>query len=237
MNLAFLFVLSLIFSSFFICLTSRFCENKPLFSIRSYCFYCNHKLSFFTIIPIFSYIFLKGKCKYCLKGIPKINFLAEIIGAFLLPFSLYASKIANFSFIFFSLFLFMLFSLSLVDLKLKAVPNLILWLSFIIAFCVNYDIDFIFNACLCAGFLFLLKNFISFLKSIKSKDIQENLGDADIIIMASISGIFGFKFAFWVLFLACVLALPFFFFVKKIAFLPFISLNLIVYFLFLEIYK
>ena len=39
-----------------------------LFS-RSYCPKCRHKLAWYDLIPIFSFIFLKGKCRYCHKKI------------------------------------------------------------------------------------------------------------------------------------------------------------------------
>ncbi|EAK0087874.1 prepilin peptidase, partial [Campylobacter coli] len=86
-----------------------------------------------------------------------------------------------------------------------------------------------------AGFLFLLKNFIAFLKNFRTKDIQENLGDADIIILASMAGVFGFKSAFIILFLASLLSLPFFIHNKntKLAFLPFINAAFVIYLIYL----
>lgn len=36
---------------------------------RSYCPNCKHKLGFFDLFPIFSYIFLGGKCRYCKEKI------------------------------------------------------------------------------------------------------------------------------------------------------------------------
>ena len=31
----------------------------------SHCPHCNHKLGFWDLIPVFSYLFLRGKCRYC----------------------------------------------------------------------------------------------------------------------------------------------------------------------------
>ncbi|MCF7796018.1 prepilin peptidase [Patescibacteria group bacterium] len=46
---------------------------------RSYCPSCHGEIRFFDLIPIFSYIFLKGRCRYCRYKIPISYFLIEII--------------------------------------------------------------------------------------------------------------------------------------------------------------
>ena len=46
---------------------------------RSYCPNCKHKLSFLDMIPILSYVFLKGKCRYCKNKIRIRYFLLEIL--------------------------------------------------------------------------------------------------------------------------------------------------------------
>ena len=51
---------------------------------RSYCPNCNHKLGFLDLFPVFSYIFLKGKCKYCKQKIRPRYFIIEIFSGILL---------------------------------------------------------------------------------------------------------------------------------------------------------
>jgi prepilin signal peptidase PulO-like enzyme (type II secretory pathway) len=58
---------------------------------RSYCPKCEHKLGFFDLIPIFSYIFLRGKCRYCKEKIGLTNFLVEILTGVI--FVLFAASI------------------------------------------------------------------------------------------------------------------------------------------------
>ena len=48
--------------------------KKDISHERSFCPNCNHKLQFFDLIPILSYIFLGGKCRYCKKKI-RIRYL------------------------------------------------------------------------------------------------------------------------------------------------------------------
>jgi prepilin signal peptidase PulO-like enzyme (type II secretory pathway) len=46
---------------------------------RSYCPSCHGDIRFFDLIPIFSFIFLKGRCRHCRYKIPISYFLIEII--------------------------------------------------------------------------------------------------------------------------------------------------------------
>ncbi len=58
---------------------------------RSYCPECKHKLGFLDQIPIFSYIFLRGKCRYCKKKISPTSFFIEILTGVI--FVLFAASI------------------------------------------------------------------------------------------------------------------------------------------------
>lgn len=46
---------------------------------RSYCPYCRHTLSPLDLVPLFSYLFLRGKCRYCKCRIPWRYPLVEFI--------------------------------------------------------------------------------------------------------------------------------------------------------------
>ena len=64
----FSFIFGLCFGSFLNALIYRLHEKKTLLD-RSVCPFCQHKLSWFENIPLFSFIFLKGKCQYCQRPI------------------------------------------------------------------------------------------------------------------------------------------------------------------------
>ncbi len=59
----FVFFIGLIFGSFLNSYIYR--QDHPTKKRRSFCPNCAHKLSFLDLIPIFSFIFLKGRCRYC----------------------------------------------------------------------------------------------------------------------------------------------------------------------------
>ncbi|MDI6883130.1 MAG: prepilin peptidase [Patescibacteria group bacterium] len=65
-----LFIFGISVGSFLNCLI-YWLENKKRKNLfgRSFCPNCLHKLGFFDLIPILSFIFLKGKCRYCGKRI------------------------------------------------------------------------------------------------------------------------------------------------------------------------
>ena len=50
---------------------------------RSFCPACNHELKWFDLIPIFSYLTLKGKCRYCGAKIPLRDTILEGVGGLL----------------------------------------------------------------------------------------------------------------------------------------------------------
>ncbi len=63
-------------------------KKKGIIASRSVCPYCNKKLKWIHLIPIFSWIFLGGKCGYCGKKISAHYLLIELVTAtiFLLTF-------------------------------------------------------------------------------------------------------------------------------------------------------
>lgn len=64
--------------SFINVVADRLIHDEPL-SGRSHCDYCKKTLSFLDLFPVFSYLFLQGKCRYCHKKLsfqyPLVEFL------------------------------------------------------------------------------------------------------------------------------------------------------------------
>src|SRR3989344_5493756 len=56
---------------------------------RSKCDSCKHELGFWDLIPLLSYLWLRGRCRYCRKKIPMRNFWVELglgVGFFLISY-------------------------------------------------------------------------------------------------------------------------------------------------------
>ncbi len=65
----FVFIFGLIVGSFLNCVIYRFEIKESFLKGRSYCPKCKHQLNWYDLIPVFSYILLFGKCRYCKKPI------------------------------------------------------------------------------------------------------------------------------------------------------------------------
>lgn len=80
------FVFGSIFGSFLNVVILRLPEEKTLQG-RSKCFKCGHILSAFDLIPLLSYVFLLGKCRYCKARISPRYFVIEFLTGVLFALS------------------------------------------------------------------------------------------------------------------------------------------------------
>lgn len=62
-------VLGLIIGSFLALLSVRLPHNEPFITRRSHCVHCKTKLGAFDLVPIFSFVWLRGQCRHCGKAI------------------------------------------------------------------------------------------------------------------------------------------------------------------------
>lgn len=66
---SFFFLFGLSIGSFLLVLADRIPRNEGFTTGGSYCEYCHHGLSSLDLIPVISFLFLRGKCRYCKKKI------------------------------------------------------------------------------------------------------------------------------------------------------------------------
>lgn len=64
-----IFAIGTVIGSFLNCVIWRSYANESIAKGRSHCPKCRHKLAWFDLVPLFSFIFLRGKCRYCGKTI------------------------------------------------------------------------------------------------------------------------------------------------------------------------
>jgi len=137
----FIFLLGLVVGSFLNCVVYRISEKKSFVSGRSFCPHCKHNLSWYDLVPVFSFAFLKGKCRYCGKPISWQYPIVEICTGciFLLIFNLIlpeaslglATGQAIFNFLINLAYLFTITSLLIIififDLKWYLIPDKVLF--------------------------------------------------------------------------------------------------------------
>lgn len=77
--MTYIFVVGLIFGSFYNVVILRPFSNESIVLPPSKCPKCNHKLAWYDNIPLFSYMLLRAKCRYCHESIhwqyPLVEFI------------------------------------------------------------------------------------------------------------------------------------------------------------------
>lgn len=90
-----MFILGSVIGSFVGAMTWRMKTNRDWVRGRSECERCHHKLAVIDLIPIFSYLTLGGRCRYCHKKISRSALVLELAGgsAFLASTMLFPSMV------------------------------------------------------------------------------------------------------------------------------------------------
>lgn len=88
-----LFIMGIFFGSFYTLAVYRIPKKQDITHTHSYCPNCNHKLGFLDLFPIFSYIFLGGKCRYCKEKIRPRYLILELLSGLLFVALAYATKL------------------------------------------------------------------------------------------------------------------------------------------------
>jgi prepilin signal peptidase PulO-like enzyme (type II secretory pathway) len=107
-------------------------KNLSILHGRSICPHCQHELAAKDLVPVISWLWLRGKCRYCGQSISAQYPLVEILTAFLflasyvywpLNFNTYGTV----SFVFWLIFLVGLVALAVYDLRWYLLPNRIIF--------------------------------------------------------------------------------------------------------------
>lgn len=82
--IALMFLLGISVGSFLNVVADRIPAGKSIVSPPSHCFSCGHRLENRDLIPLISYLALRGKCRYCGTSISARSFMVELITGILL---------------------------------------------------------------------------------------------------------------------------------------------------------
>jgi prepilin signal peptidase PulO-like enzyme (type II secretory pathway) len=74
-------IFGLVVGSFLNVVLSRLPSGEQVFLGRSRCTYCKHKLSWYDLVPVLSFVLLSGRCRYCKKKISSRYVFVEAITA------------------------------------------------------------------------------------------------------------------------------------------------------------
>lgn len=131
MVVALLILVGLALGSFVNAFIWRIHKGRNWVSERSECTHCHHVLGPLDLVPVVSYLFLRGKCRYCHKPIqdsPLTELLVPslfVISYYFWPISL--SGVGLFVFVLWLAFLVGFVILTIYDLKWMLLPDIVVY--------------------------------------------------------------------------------------------------------------
>ncbi|BAF72786.1 prepilin peptidase [Sulfurovum sp. NBC37-1] len=200
-TMAFLvFIFGAMIGSFLNVVIYRIPKGESIVFPSSKCQSCQTQLKWWHNIPIFSWLFLRGKCYFCHEKIsvqyPVVEFLTGLIFLMLylklglvwyLPFV--ASSFAA------------LLALVMIDFKYMAVPDNVNFTALIFALVQPNFLHSALYAAIAAGGLYL----IGLLSSLLAR--RQAMGGADVIVAGTMGALLGFPNFFVAIFLSAILAM------------------------------
>ncbi len=214
------FILGSVFGSFLNCVTDRIINHEKWWTGRSKCDSCGHVLGILDLFPVFSYLFLKGKCRYCGAKLSVNYVLSEtVLGVLFVGYIIIHGTIDLVLLRDLGL-IACLYGLSLSDLKSYEIPNgfiifgIIWWLIF------SFSLDGLISGVVISGSILIIAFIME--KILK----KEAMGGGDIKLFFMVSLYLGLSISLFNIILACVVGLLFVLIRKKdmIPFGPSISI-------------
>jgi len=228
MELSIAFIFGLLFGSFLNVVILRIPNEESVVFGSSHCTSCNTALKPWHNIPLFSWLFLRGKCSYCKTKISLQYPLIELFSGMIFVALAYKLGI-NLPAFFVALSFLTLLALSMIDFKYKMVPDSLNLLAITFAVLGAYSIGGVFlnfkNALLFAGGFTLLRFALSYYLTssvyragLKTKTswnkhydrtpFIEAMGEGDIMVAATMGALLGVELTLVAIFLSALLALP-----------------------------
>ncbi len=221
------FIFGTMIGSFLNVVIYRIPKNESIVFPASKCQSCQTSLKWYHNIPIFSWVFLGGKCAFCKEKIsaqyPIVEFLTGVIFVALyfkldlvwyLPFV--AASFAA------------LLALVMIDFKYMAVPDNVNFAALVFALVQPEFLNGLMYAAIAAGGLYL----IGLLSSLLAR--KQAMGGADVIVAGTMGALLGFPNFFVAIFLSAILAMipALIWRDKGVPFVPFLALATFIVYLY-----
>lgn len=204
----FVFVIGSIFGSFFNVVGYRVPQNLSIVSPGSFCPKCHHDLKWYELIPVFSYLFLRGKCSNCHQRISLIYPFVEITTGLLFAVSFYLYGFST-TFLILIIVISLLMIVIVSDINYLVIPDEVTIFFCILIFTVKLVATGISQASisLLSGLLlFTLMYLIMILGNFIFK--KESLGGGDVKLMFFVGITVGPILGAFSIFLSSIIALP-----------------------------
>ena len=204
----FLFIMGTVFGSFYNVVGYRLPKGESIISPPSHCPKCNHKLTFFELIPILSYIFQKGKCKKCHQKISLFYPIFETLTGILFVLC-YLSYGLSYELIIALTFVSMMIIIVVSDYHYLIISDGVLIIFGIILFTeillingLNAALYSLLNGCLAFITMYLLKKLGDFIFK------KESMGGGDIKLLFIFGMVLSYPIAILAIFVGSLIGLP-----------------------------
>lgn len=198
-----IFLYGIVIGSFLNVLIYRLPLKENIATERSHCMTCGHKLQWYDLVPLFSWLQLRGNCRYCKTPIstqyPLVEFVngAGYVLIFLIKDFTIESVIICFTYS-------ICIAISVIDFRTYEIPislNLSILVLAVINTIINYRnlLDYLIGFCAISGFM-LVALFIG--RKIKGIDA---FGGGDIKLMAFAGLLMGWKCIILAFIIGCIL--------------------------------
>jgi len=203
-----LFIFGSIIGSFLNVLAVRLTNNESILWPSSHCHNCEHKLKWYELIPIVSYLIQGGKSRCCNTKIPISYFIIELVTGILYMVS-YHSFGLSYEFVISLIFISSLITIIVSDIEymiildeVLAVSSIMIIILSLIFFGLDKTVTSILSAVGAFGTMYLIK--IIGDKIFK----KESMGGGDIKLMFLVGLAIGYPLSICNIFLATFIAFP-----------------------------
>jgi leader peptidase (prepilin peptidase)/N-methyltransferase len=197
----FIFLMGLCIGSFLNVCIYRLPESKSIVHPRSMCPNCDTRIPFYDNIPLFSYLWLKGKCRRCKVKISMRYPMVELLGG-LVALGTYLRFGLTIETLIYYVFIAALLVVTFIDLDHRIIPDAITLPGIPICFAASFALpaitykDALFGILIGGGSLFL----VAWVYTILTK--KEGMGGGDIKLLAMMGAIVGWQGVLFTIFVA-----------------------------------
>lgn len=116
-----IFIYGIVIGSFLNVCIYRIPNKESVVMVNSHCMSCGHKLVWYDLFPLFSYLFLKGRCRYCGSKLSYQYPLIELLNG-ILYLVVFGANGMNVESVLFALLVSALLTLSVIDYRTLEIP-------------------------------------------------------------------------------------------------------------------
>jgi len=202
------FVFGLVLGSFYTVVGERMPEGKSIVKPPSHCTNCNHVLKFYELIPVFSYIFLGGKCCKCKCKISPLSTIMELLTGilFLVSYLVFGISIKFFiALVFISMLIIVIVSdirYMLIDDEILIIASILIFILSVFEYGIKDALLYVFYGIICFLVMLLIKILGDFIFK------KESMGGGDIKLMFVFGLTMGIPSSIASIFLASFIGLP-----------------------------